>query len=202
VVIGRATHEATGFDKEALNRSMKMAVPSMGPTTDLKHWKKNFLNSLSLKAAYLIPKLALRESGVWFDEHAQHYAYTLLLHAASANQRADQAMKCVSPARPDCATAAWDIMNERLDSRSFARSLTLLDNLMLWQRPGQSLSEYVHFMRQTFDDYNETCKMVDGSAAIHPHNLSLLMLRGISDKLDNVSSTRSTYTTSSCQLMR
>jgi hypothetical protein len=34
-------------------------------------------------------------------------------------------------------------------------------------------------MRQTFDDYNETCEMVDGSAAIHPHNLGLLMLRGI-----------------------
>jgi hypothetical protein len=35
-------------------------------------------------------------------------------------------------------------------------------------------------MRQTFDDYNKTCQMVDGSAAIHPHNLGLLMLRGIS----------------------
>jgi hypothetical protein len=35
-------------------------------------------------------------------------------------------------------------------------------------------------MRQTFDDYNETCHMVYGSAAIHPHNLGLLMLRGIS----------------------
>jgi hypothetical protein len=35
-------------------------------------------------------------------------------------------------------------------------------------------------MRQTFDDYNETCQMVDGSAAIiQPHNLGLLMLRGI-----------------------
>jgi hypothetical protein len=89
-------------------------------------------------------------------------------------------MKCVSPARPDCATAARDILNERLDSRSFARSLTLLDNLMLRQRPGQSLNEYVHFMRQTFDDYNEACHIIDGSTAIHPHNLSLLMPRGIS----------------------
>ena len=35
-------------------------------------------------------------------------------------------------------------------------------------------------MRQTFDDYNESCHMIDGSAAIHPHNLGLLMLRGIS----------------------
>jgi hypothetical protein len=35
-------------------------------------------------------------------------------------------------------------------------------------------------MRQSFDDYNETCQMIDGSAAIHPHKMGLLMLRGIS----------------------
>jgi hypothetical protein len=86
-------------------------------------------------------------------------------------------MKCVSPALPDCAAAAWDISYERLDCRSFARSLSLLELL-----PGQSLSDYVHSMRQTFDDYNETCQMVDGSTAIHPHNLGLLMLRGISSR--------------------
>jgi hypothetical protein len=89
-------------------------------------------------------------------------------------------MKCVSLARPDCSTAAWDILNERLDSRSFARSLILVDNLMLKQRPGQSLTKHVHFMRQTFDDYNGTVHMVDGSAAIHPDNLGFLTLRGIS----------------------
>jgi spore cortex formation protein SpoVR/YcgB (stage V sporulation) len=160
---------------------MKMSVPIMGPTTDFKQWKRNFLNFLSIKAAYLIPQLDIRDSGVWRDEEAQHYAYTLLLHAASANQRADRAMKCISPARPDCAAAAWDIMCERLDCRSFARSLSLLDNLMVRHRPRQSMSDYVHYMRRTFDDYNETCQMVDGSAAIHPHNLGLLMLRGISN---------------------
>jgi hypothetical protein len=180
VVIGRAAHEAPGFDKDALNRSMKMSVPVMCPTTDFKQWKRTFLNFLSIKAAYLIPQLAIRDSGVWLDEQAQHYAYTLLLHAASANKRADQAMKCVSPARPDCAAAAWDILCERLDCRSFARSLSLLDNLTVRQRPGQSLSDYVHYMRQTFDDFNDTCQLVDGSAAIQPHNLGLLMLRGIS----------------------
>jgi hypothetical protein len=157
---------------------MKMLVPTMGPTTDFKEWKRNFLNFLSIKAAYLIPQLAIRDLGVWLDEQAQHYAYTLLLHAASADQRANHAMKCVSPARPDCAAAAWDILCERLESRSSAMSM--LDNLMVKQRHGQSLSDYVHYMRHTFDDYNEICHMVDGSAAIHPHNLGLLMLRGIS----------------------
>jgi hypothetical protein len=134
VVIGRAGHEATGFGKDALNRSMKMSVPTMGPNSDFKQWKRNFLNFLSIKAAYLIPQMAIRESCAWLDEHAQHYAYTLLLHAASDNKRADHALKCVSLARPDCAIAAWDIMCERLDCRSFALSLSLLDNLMLRER--------------------------------------------------------------------
>jgi hypothetical protein len=64
VVIGRAAHEATGFDKDALNRSMTMSVLTMGPTTDFKQWTRNFLNFLSIKATYLIPQLAIRDSGV------------------------------------------------------------------------------------------------------------------------------------------
>jgi hypothetical protein len=56
----------------------------------------------------------------------------------------------------------------------------MLDNLMLRQRSDHCLTDYIHFMRQTFDDYNETCQLIDGSAPIHPHNLGLLMLRGIS----------------------
>jgi hypothetical protein len=56
----------------------------------------------------------------------------------------------------------------------------MLDNLMLRQHLGQSLTDYVRFMRQTFDDYNETCEMIDGSTVVHPHHMGLLMLRGIS----------------------
>jgi hypothetical protein len=180
VVVGRAPHEVTGFGKDALNRSIKMSVPAtMGPNSDFKRWKRNFLTFMSLKAAHLTPQLAIRESGSKLDERAQHYAYALLLHAARENKRADQAMKCVSVARPDCATGAWDILCERLDCRSSARSLSWLDNLMLMQRHGPYLTDYVH-LRQTFDDYNEICELTDGSAAIHPHNLGLFILRGIS----------------------
>jgi hypothetical protein len=68
---------------------MKMSVPTMGPNSDFKQWKRNFLNFLSLKAAYIIPQLAILESGVWLDEQAQHYAYTLVLHATNDNKRAD-----------------------------------------------------------------------------------------------------------------
>jgi hypothetical protein len=109
-----------------------------------------------------------------------HIAIPLLLHVATDNMRDYQAGWCVTAARPDCGVAAWGIICERLDARSFARSLALLDNIMLRQRPDQSVTEYVHLMRQSFDDYKETCMVIDSSAAIHPHNLGLLMLRGIS----------------------
>jgi hypothetical protein len=107
---------------------MKMTVPTMGPNNEFKPWKRNFLTFLSLKAAHLIPQLVLRDSGVWLDEAAHTHAYALLLHATNDNNRAEQAVKCISAARPDCPTAAWDILCERHDNRSFARSLSLLDN--------------------------------------------------------------------------
>jgi hypothetical protein len=89
VVIGRVVNEATGFDKESLNRSMKMTVPTKGPNTNFKPCKQIFLTFMSLKVAYLIPLLAPHESGDWIDEAAQTYAYALLLHATSENKRVD-----------------------------------------------------------------------------------------------------------------
>jgi hypothetical protein len=136
VVIGRDVNEATGLGKESLSRCMKMTVPTMGPNTDFKSWKLNFLTFMSMKVVYLIPQLAMRESEIWLDEDAQTYAYAMLMHATTDNKRVDQAVKCVFAARPDCTTAAWDIMCERVEGHSFARSLSLLDNLMLRQRPG------------------------------------------------------------------
>jgi muramidase (phage lysozyme) len=59
---------------------------------------------MSIKAAYLIPHLALRESNVRLDEATQNHAYALLLH--DAIERPNKAVKCVSAARHECATAA------------------------------------------------------------------------------------------------
>jgi hypothetical protein len=42
VVMGRTVNDPAGFDKESSNCSMKMIVPAMGPTTDLKQWKRIF----------------------------------------------------------------------------------------------------------------------------------------------------------------
>jgi hypothetical protein len=65
-------------------------------------------------------------------------------------------------------------------------SLSLLDNLILRHRPGQSHTDYVHFMRQTFD----TTTKRNGSAAIHPHNIGLFMLRGISSNTGSFGKTK------------
>jgi spore cortex formation protein SpoVR/YcgB (stage V sporulation) len=84
----------------------------MGQNTNFKHWKRNFLTLLPIKAVYLIPQLTIRESGVWMDEQAQNYAYALLLHVVDESKRVDSAVKCFFVARSDCATAAWDILCE------------------------------------------------------------------------------------------
>jgi hypothetical protein len=52
---------------------------------------------------------------------------------------------------------------------------------MLRQRPGKSLTDYVHFMRQTFDDYNETCVLVID------HHTHYMWVRFLKSKDDNCS---------------
>jgi hypothetical protein len=93
---------------------MKMSVPTMGPNTDFKQWKEKLPELPLTQGRVPHPRDGHPRIGRLLDEKAQHYAYTVLLHATNAYQRADQAMKCVSPACPDCATAAWDIMCERI----------------------------------------------------------------------------------------
>jgi hypothetical protein len=148
---------------------MKMNVSVMGSNTEFRHRKNRLLDFLSLKAAYLIlqGQVALRESRAYLDESALSYAFALLHHAVGDKRRDDQAVRCITAARPNCGAAIWEILCERMNARSYARSLALLDNIMLRQRPGQSVTEYVHFLRQSFDDYNETCQLMDGTAAIH-----------------------------------
>jgi hypothetical protein len=89
---------------------------------------------------------------VWLDDATQDNAYTMLMHAANESKRDHQAVKCISGARLDCATTAWDIMCERLDGRLFALSVPTLDNMIIRQRTRQSLTGYVHFMGQSFDE--------------------------------------------------
>jgi hypothetical protein len=38
VIIGRAVNEGADFDKESLNQSVKMFVPTMGPNTGFMQW--------------------------------------------------------------------------------------------------------------------------------------------------------------------
>jgi hypothetical protein len=51
VVVNRAVGETTDFDRDAINMSMKMNVPVMGPNTKFRHWKNGLFDFLSLKAA-------------------------------------------------------------------------------------------------------------------------------------------------------
>jgi hypothetical protein len=52
---------------------------------------------------------------------------------------------------------------------------------MVRQASGQSIFAYVHAVKQHFDELNECLQLKDGSAAIHPHVLALVMIRGLSN---------------------
>jgi hypothetical protein len=52
---------------------------------------------------------------------------------------------------------------------------------MVRQASGQSASAYVHAVKQHFDELNECLQLKDVSAAIHPHVLALVMIRGMSN---------------------
>jgi hypothetical protein len=53
--------------------------------------------------------------------------------------------------------------------------------MMVSRIPGQSISAYVHVVKQHFDDLNECLPLKDGSVAIHPHFLAHVMIRGLSN---------------------
>jgi hypothetical protein len=53
--------------------------------------------------------------------------------------------------------------------------------MMVRQASGQTISAYVHADKQHFDDLNECLQLKDGSAAIHPHLLVLVMILGLTD---------------------
>jgi hypothetical protein len=53
--------------------------------------------------------------------------------------------------------------------------------MMVCQASGQSVSAYVHVVKQCFDELNECLQLKDGSDAIHPHVLALVIIRGLSN---------------------
>jgi hypothetical protein len=71
---------ATDFNGDSFSRWFCMDAPSMPKTGDFKLYKRDFLSFLSVKAAALIPQLAMSSSGVLLNPVAQRYAHAMLVH--------------------------------------------------------------------------------------------------------------------------
>jgi hypothetical protein len=56
-----------------------------------------------------------------------------------------------------------------------------MDRIMVRQASGQYVSAYVHAVKQHFDELNECLQLKDGSAAIHPHVLAVVMIRDLAN---------------------
>jgi hypothetical protein len=54
--------------------------------------------------------------------------------------------------------------------------MRLARQLIRVQRRDESMSDFVHDMRPTYDDMNESCLLVDGTVVLHKHFLSIFML--------------------------
>jgi hypothetical protein len=170
---------ATNFDGDSLSRSFRMDAPLMPRTGEFKTWKRDFLSFLSIKGAALIPQLALSSSGVPVNPVAQRLAHAMLVQSCRQNKPAAQAIAGVPVGRPDCGTAAWEMLCERPDAQFISPTLSLLDRMMVRKASGQSVSAYVHAVKQHFDELNECIQLKDGYVAIYPHVLALVMIRGL-----------------------
>ena len=152
---------ATNFDGDSFSRSFRMDAPLMPRTGEFKTWKRDFLSFLSIKGAALIPQLALSSSGVPLNPVAQRFAHAMLVQCCRQNKPAAQAIAGVPARRPDCGTAAWEMLCDRLDAQSISRTLSLLDRMMVRQASGQSVSAYVHAVKLCFDELNECLQLKD-----------------------------------------
>jgi hypothetical protein len=100
---------ATNFDGDSFSRSLRMDAPLMPKTGEFKAWKRDFLSFLSIKAAALIPQLALSSSGVPLNPVAQRYAHAMLVQCCRHNKPYAQTIARVPARRPDCGTTAWEM---------------------------------------------------------------------------------------------
>jgi hypothetical protein len=146
---------ATDFDGDSFSRSFRMDAPLMPETGEFKTWKHDFLSFISIKAAALIPQLAMSSSRVPLNLVAQRYAYATMVQCCRHNKPAPHASAGAPAVRPDCGTAPWEMLCERLGAQSISRTLSLLDRMMVRQTSGQSVSAYGHAVKQHFDDLNE-----------------------------------------------
>jgi hypothetical protein len=66
-----------------------------------------------------------------------------------------------------------------VDSQRIALTIRLARHLIRVRRPNESLTDFVHNMRQTYDDLNESCLMADGPVLLHKHFLNCFILVGM-----------------------
>jgi hypothetical protein len=99
---------ATDFDGDSFSLSFRMDAPLMPKTGEFKLMKRDFLSFLSIKAmsSYDVP----------LNPDAQRYAHSMLVQCCRHNKLVVHATAGVPAGRPDCGTAAWEILCERLDA--------------------------------------------------------------------------------------
>jgi hypothetical protein len=103
--VAHTVDHATAFDGDSFSRSIRMDAPFMPRTGDSKFWKLDFMSFLSLKAAALIPQLAMSSSSVPINPIAQRYTVrTRYALAVPSTQQIGRPYYCGRFCRPRMST--------------------------------------------------------------------------------------------------
>jgi hypothetical protein len=78
-LVAQTIDQATNIDGDSFSLFFRMDTPMIPKTFEFKIWKRVFMSFLSLKAAALIPQLAMSSFGVPINPINKRYAHTMLV---------------------------------------------------------------------------------------------------------------------------
>jgi hypothetical protein len=110
------------------------------------------------------------------DPDAQDFLHAMLAHAVNTHNLARHAVTIVQQSQPDKGSASWHAIGHRLDQHSIPLTMQMAQHLARQQRPGESLSQYVHNIRHTYDELNESSMLADGPVVLPDNLFSISML--------------------------
>jgi hypothetical protein len=144
------------------------------PESPFKRWKHDFISYMRLKYPALIPQLVLHQSAARIDLDAQDFLHAMLTQATNLHPVGRQAIDHVPSSQPDSGSASWHKLCSRLDAQSISLTMRLASQFIRQQRPGQTLTQFVHNMRQSYNELNESCMLADGPVTLPEHLFSIL----------------------------
>jgi hypothetical protein len=125
-------------------------------------------------------ELVLHQSGARIDLDAQDFLEAMLAQATNQHPVGRQANDTVPSSQPDRGSASWHNMCITMDAHTISLTMRLTSQLIRQQRPKETPTLFVHNMRQTYNELNESCMLADGPVTLPEHLFNIFILVGMS----------------------